>query len=199
MKVSIAHIVSFFSLFLWNNALYSADAFCSVATCASKISEKPTSRFDTLITASLPTSLRSHSDESNEVENDSDHLKKKLAMSDIRKARLDKESFNSKRFASGEELRSLREDLKSLKQNLEWVKALKDEIRIKELENAIRRGESRDPTHMYIKAQKIIAETKKMKDATEEGKQDVIDKWSKIAADAREFLPQLNMEGLWVG
>ena len=122
-----------------------------------------------------------------------------MAMNDIRKARLEKELSNAKKFASGEELASLREDLDSLRQNLEWARALNDESRIKSLENAIRKGESRDPTFMYNKAQKIIAETKRIKDATEEEKQIVIDKWSQLADDAREFLPQLNMEGLWVG
>ena len=122
-----------------------------------------------------------------------------MAMNDIRKARLEKELSNAKRFATGEELASLREDLESLRQNLEWARALNDESRIKSLENAIRKGENRDPTFMYNKAQKIIAETKRIQDATEEEKQIVIDKWSQLASDAREFLPQLNMEGLWVG
>jgi hypothetical protein len=107
--------------------------------------------------------------------------------------------LNSKRFASGEELTSLREDLESLRQNLEWARALKDEIRIESLEKAIRKGESRDPSFMYTKAQKMITETKKIKDASEEEKKMVIEKWTSVATDAREFLPQLNMEGLWVG
>jgi hypothetical protein len=82
---------------------------------------------------------------------------------------------------------------------LEWAKALKDDIRIESLEKAISKGESRDPSFMYTKAQNIISETKKMQDASEDEKKIVIDKWSSVATDAREFLPHLNMEGLWVG
>lgn len=112
----------------------------------------------------------------------------------------DKDSLaTSKLFASGDELRVLREDLKSLRQNLEWAKALDDDVRIESLEKAIYKGESRDPSYMYDKAQKIIKEAKKMMDVTDEEKNILIDKWSSVATDAREFLPHLNMEGLWVG
>ena len=196
MNVSVSHILSLFSLLLWNNVFPNVDAFCSVASCSSTISDKPTT---TIFDGSIPTRLGSLSDDSIESENEKEDIFKNMAMNDIRKARLEKELSNAKRFATGEELASLREDLESLRQNLEWARALNDESRIKSLENAIRKGENRDPTFMYNKAQKIIAETKRIEDATEEEKQIVIDKWSQLASDAREFLPQLNMEGLWVG
>ena len=122
-----------------------------------------------------------------------------MAMNDISKARLDdKDSLaSSKLFASGDELRILREDLKSLRQNLEWAKASNDDARIESLEKAIYKGVSRDPSYMYDKAQKIIKEAKNMKDVEE--KKILIEKWSSVAANSREFLPHLNMEGLWVG
>ena len=124
-----------------------------------------------------------------------------MAMNDISKARLDdKDSLaSSKLFASGDELRILREDLKSLRQNLEWAKASNDDARIESLEKAIYKGVSRDPSYMYDKAQKIIKEAKNMKDVTDEEKKILIEKWSSVATNSREFLPHLNMEGLWVG
>lgn len=198
MKLTTDLIVSVFSLFLLNNSVTHVAAFCSVATSAAPTKEKTTS-FDISITSSLPTCLSGHKGDDEMSGTDSDDIFKKMAMNDIRKARLEKESLNQKRFASGEELEGLREDLESLRQNLEWAKALKDEDRIQSLEKAIRKGESRDPSFMYAKAKKIIAGTKQMKDVSEEEKKILIEKWSGIATDAREFLPQLNMEGLWVG
>uniref|UniRef100_A0A7S4ASI2 Uncharacterized protein n=2 Tax=Pseudo-nitzschia australis TaxID=44445 RepID=A0A7S4ASI2_9STRA len=52
---------------------------------------------------------------------------------------------------------------------------------------------------MYDKAKKIIAEAKKMEGVSDEEKDILIEKWSSVESDAREFLPHLNMEGLWVG
>ncbi len=199
MKLSIEHILSVLSLLLLQNLLPRADAFCSVATCGGASISEMTIAFETSSSSSPTTILMSSKDDAVENENDKDDKFKNMAMNEVRKARLEKESSNSERFASGEELTSLREDLESLRQNLEWAKALKDDIRVESLEKAIKKGESRDPTFMYSKAQKMIAETKKMKDASEEEKKIVIDKWNDVAHDAREFLPQLNMEGLWVG
>lgn len=122
-----------------------------------------------------------------------------LTMSAVRKARLARESHNSKRFASGNELKSLREDLESLRHNLEWAKALKDEMRIESLEKAIVNGQNRDPSLMYTKALKLIAEARKIKDASQEERDALIEKWTTVAAAARELLPEFNLCGLWVG
>jgi anti-sigma28 factor (negative regulator of flagellin synthesis) len=208
MKVSLDLIVSVFSLSLLTNAVTRVDSFCSVAKSASTISststssstESNTASFGISISSLRTTRLKSKINDGNESENGSDDKYKNMATNDIHKGRFEKESLNSsKRFATGEELTSLREDLESLRQNLEWARALKDESRVESLENAIRKGETLDPSFMYTKAQKMITETKKMKDASEEEKKIVIDKWTNVATDAREFLPQLNMEGLWVG
>ena len=209
MKVSLDLIVSVFSLSLLTNAVTRVDSFCSVAKSASTISssssstsstESNTASFGISISSLRTTRLKSKINDGNESENGSDDKYKNMATNDIHKGRFEKESLNSsERFATGVELTSLREDLESLRQNLEWARALKDESRIESLENAIRKGETLDPSFMYTKAQKMITETKKMKDASEEEKKIVIDKWTSVATDAREFLPQLNMEGLWVG
>ena len=96
-------------------------------------------------------------------------------------------------------MKSLREDLESLRHNLEWAKALKDEVRIASLTKAITNGQNRDPYFMYSKALRLIAEARKMKDATQEEKDALTEKWSSVADDARKVLPEFQMEGLWVG
>jgi hypothetical protein len=186
-------------------------AFCrdfpssSSSSLSSSTTQHRTTGFGISISP-LPASLNDHNGKNsdNNCEEDENNKKKSMAvnMNDIsNKARPnDKDSLaTSKLFASGDELRVLREDLKSLRQNLEWAKALDDDVRIESLEKAIYKGESRDPSYMYDKAQKIIKEAKKMMDVTDEEKNILIDKWSSVATDAREFLPHLNMEGLWVG
>jgi hypothetical protein len=102
-------------------------------------------------------------------------------------------------FATGEELLNLRQDLASLKHNLQWAEALKDDTRVKSLEKAIEKGEKRDPDLMYSKALNYMAQAKQMKDVTREEKDAFAEKWVKVAASARECLQQFNLEGLWVG
>lgn len=116
-----------------------------------------------------------------------------------RKTRQSKDSKLSKRFATGEELKNLRLDLESLRHNLQWAEALKDEVRIESLQKAIKNGENRDPDFMYKKALRLIAQAKTMKDASSEEKDALFEKWIKVAAAARECLPQFNLDGLWVG
>jgi hypothetical protein len=115
------------------------------------------------------------------------------------KTRLAHEDKLSKTFATGDDLKNLRSDLDSLRQNLQWAEALKDETRIESLQKAITNGENRDPGWMYTKALKLMAQAKAMKDASQEEKDALSEKWTKIAASARECLPQFGLEGLWVG
>ncbi|KAL3916850.1 MAG: hypothetical protein SGILL_004992 [Bacillariaceae sp.] len=117
-------------------------------------------------------------------------------MSNVRKARLAQETSSSNRFALGDELKSLREDLESLRHNLEWARALKDEVRMQSLTKAIKNGQNRDPYFMYAKALRLMAEARKMKDASQEEKDALTDKWSNVADAARQVLPEFNLEGL---
>ena len=119
--------------------------------------------------------------------------------SPARKTRLAHEQKLSKRFATGEELKNLRSDLNSLRHNLQWAEALKDESRTESLKKAMKNGENRDPDLMYAKSLKLIDQSKKMSDASKEEKEALVEKWVNIAAEARECLPQFNLEGLWVG
>lgn len=132
------------------------------------------------------------------VENDDD-LQEEKDPTPARKTRIVRENEISKRFATGEELKNLRLDLESLRHNLEWAEALQDKVRIESLEKAIEKGEKRDPRTMYKKAIRLISQAKKMKDASTEEKDALIEKWVKVASAARECLPQFNLEGLWVG
>lgn len=131
--------------------------------------------------------------------NNNDDESSSSAMSNVRKARLAEKSSSSKRFALGDELKSLREDLESLQHNLEWARALKDEVRIQSLSKAIKDGQNRDPYFMYAKALRLMAEARKMKDASQEEKDALTEKWSSVADAAREVLPEFGMEGLWYG
>ncbi len=119
--------------------------------------------------------------------------------SHARKTRITKESKTSKRFATGEELKNLRLDLESLRHNLQWAEALKDQVRIESLQKAIKNGENRDPDLMYKKALRLIAQVKTMKDASSDEKDVLFEKWAKVATAAKECLPQFNLGGLWVG
>ena len=132
------------------------------------------------------------------VENDDD-IQGEMEPSPARKTRMAWESELSKRFATGEDLKNLRLDLESLRHNLQWAEALKDEVRMESLEKAIQRGEKKDPDLMYKKAIKMISQARKMKDASSEERDALIEKWAKMAAAARKCLPQFNLEGLWVG
>lgn len=120
--------------------------------------------------------------------------------SSTRRSRKEREQEGGhKRFATGKDLKNLRSDIESLRNNLQWAEALKDETRIQSLEKAIEKGEKRDPDFMYAKARKLIAHTKQMKDATQEEKDALIEKWTDVASSARDYLPQFSLGGLWVG
>lgn len=93
--------------------------------------------------------LRAHGDDENQ---DSDFKKWKKT----RMARLD---GNDDKFVTGEELRNLRLDLESLRQNIQWAEAFKDETRIESLAKAIKEGESRDPVRESHRIKKTVGKT----------------------------------------
>jgi hypothetical protein len=112
-----------------------------------------------------------------------------------KKVRVARMKQTDEKFSIGEALRNLRLDLESLRQNLKWAEALKDETRIESLSKAIKAGESRDPDYMYQKALGIIEQTRKMKDASQEEMDSLIEKWEKIATAARQYVQEFNLEG----
>lgn len=104
-----------------------------------------------------------------------------------------------KQFAEGEELKRLRADLESLRENLQWATAMADSDRVFDLEKAIRNGEQRDPDIVYTKALKIIAETQTAKDLSEHDRDIIVERFQDRAQAARSYLPRFQLEGLWVG
>jgi hypothetical protein len=116
-----------------------------------------------------------------------------------------------KRFAVGEELKQLRAELDSLRENMHWAQAMEDEKRVLDLKSAILIGEQRDPDICYAKALQMLAQTKWSTTSSStsqnssainpspEEKQRLLEKWQKEANLARSKLPQFQLEGLWVG
>ena len=119
--------------------------------------------------------------------------------SKARKKRLAREHSLHKRFATGEDLKNLRLDLGSLRQNLQLAEACNDIGRIQDLNEAINKSQNRDPDYVYTQAFQLMAQVKTMTDASQEEKDALVEKWSKLAQGARECLPLFNLEGLWVG
>lgn len=103
------------------------------------------------------------------------------------------------RFAVGRELKRLRADLDSLRENLCWAEAMEDHDRVEDLSKAIRNGENRDPDVVYRRALRGVIDAKASFKLSEEEKQRRVKKWQKEAAAARRHLPRFQMEGLWVG
>jgi hypothetical protein len=120
-------------------------------------------------------------------------------------------SKKKKRFAVGDELKQLRAELDSLRENLHWAQAMEDEKRVADLKGAIQTGEQRDPDLCYAKALQMLAQTKASTTSSSisqsssainlspEEKQRLLLKWQKEADAARSKLPQFQLEGLWVG
>jgi hypothetical protein len=121
-------------------------------------------------------------------------------------------SKKKKRFAVGDELKQLRAELDSLRENMHWAQAMEDEKRVADLRSAIQTGEQRDPDLCYAKALQMLAQTKastttssstsqssSAMNLSPEEKQRLLLKWQKEADAARSKLPQFQLEGLWVG
>jgi hypothetical protein len=108
-------------------------------------------------------------------------------------------STTKSRFATGDELQSLRMDLESLRENLQWAQALNDRNSMDDLRKAIQNGENRDPDTIFQKAYQEIAKAKDNKLLTDEEREALVEKWTSVAAEARGYLPRFSLEGLWVG
>ena len=103
------------------------------------------------------------------------------------------------RFATGDELKRLRADLDSLRENLSWAEAMEDQDRIEDLTKAIKNGENRDPDVVYRRSLRGVIDAKASFKISDEEKQRRVKKWKKEAAAARSQLARFQMEGLWVG
>lgn len=102
-------------------------------------------------------------------------------------------------FAVGDDLKRLRTDLETLRDNLQWAEAMDDHSRILDLSKAIRDGERRDPDLAYAEALQDIAETKAALDLSKEDKDAILLRLQDRAQAARSVLPRFQLEGLWIG
>jgi len=104
-------------------------------------------------------------------------------------------------FSTGEELKQLRMDLESFRENLKWAEVIDDEELVASLSKEIEEKEKRDPELVYKKAKLLITEAKAAsgRDLKPELQEQLIQHWSQQAELARACLPRFQMEGLWVG
>jgi len=118
-------------------------------------------------------------------------------MTPKRRERIAREESLHRRFATGKELKNLRNGLKRLRENLMWATALHDEDRMDELKKAIQDGEKMDPQHTYERSLNIIKEAESSTNL--KNKEQIIRKWTKEAEAARSCIERFHFDGLWVG
>jgi len=128
------------------------------------------------------------------------NLKKKLAQ-DLKL---------KEKYAGGKELRDLRTDLEGLRANLVWAEALKDEGKVRDLKEAIRQSENRDPDLVFKRTLKMMDELRKASSSsaaassnkqannTEEYNR-LMERLGREAKAARACMPRFQLAGLWVG
>lgn len=109
------------------------------------------------------------------------------------------DSTNEQRFAVGDELIRLRQDLDALRENLRWACAMGDQDRVDDLARTIRRGEERDPDIVYETALSKIASIRASTVFKKETKPQELEKWQREAQAARSSLERFQLDGLWVG
>uniref|UniRef100_A0A7S2L187 Uncharacterized protein n=1 Tax=Leptocylindrus danicus TaxID=163516 RepID=A0A7S2L187_9STRA len=117
-----------------------------------------------------------------------------LLESDIRKERKERETANNARFATGQDLVDLREDVANLKESLRYAKICKDDAKISALSDAIVKSEWRDPDLVYARSMEQYNKV-----TLKGGKSEEAAKIMEYAKDARENVNQLNLHGLWLG
>ena len=119
------------------------------------------------------------------------------APSPLRIARLKREEAVRSRFVTGDELRNLRDEMKSVKEVAKFCQVAGQVKRVAELQETIKSSERRDPNFVYAEA---ISAMRKAKDIVDpEKRKFVIDQHRSEANLARECIPCFNLEGLWVG
>mmetsp|Transcript_11212 Transcript_11212/g.23609 ORF Transcript_11212/g.23609 Transcript_11212/m.23609 type:complete len:353 (+) Transcript_11212:165-1223(+) len=118
-------------------------------------------------------------------------------LSPMRVSRLEREEAIRSRFATGDELRNLHDDMKALKQVLKWCRVSGDVHRVGELRETIKLLEGKDPEVVYTRAISAMNKAEKIEDLDK--RKFVIDQHRSEANLARSCIPRFNLEGLWVG
>jgi hypothetical protein len=106
-----------------------------------------------------------------------------------------KDDKKQSRFLQGDDLHQLRQQVLDLQQELHQARnsRTQDTIAVEKLERAILSAQQVDAEFIYTVA------TDRMQAAAAAACFDEADKYRRQAAEAREALPQFNLEGLWVG
>jgi hypothetical protein len=112
--------------------------------------------------------------------------------SEVRRKRKQRETSQKQRFAAfGNDLWDLRDNILNLSNKLiDAVAAEEDTLRI---QNAIKEAEEQDAEAVYT------MELEAMYKAIDEERDDDAKKHSERALFARDYLPQYNLDGLWIG
>ena len=108
-------------------------------------------------------------------------------------SRVQEEDKRSSQFLSGDDLHRLRHEVLALRLELQEARRSASKERVQELENVIMKAQQKDAEFVYTvsKERQELAEQKGMFQEAEKYKQQ--------GQDARDALPQFNLEGLWVG
>lgn len=114
-------------------------------------------------------------------------------MNEVRRNRLQEEERQRTRFVSGDELHVLRQQVLSLRQELEVARNLRLHDRVQQLEHTILQVQQVDAEFVYH------VSLDRMRHAELQGNAVDAEKYRKEAMIARAALPQFNLDGLWVG
>ena len=116
--------------------------------------------------------------------------------SKARRERLVKTYEEMQQFVHGSDLVNLRLDIANFEENLKWALATDDIQRIVDLKNAIEHAQEKDPEYVYSKMLHKIHDVQKMNVSK---KYKLLPRYIEDALSARQYIPRLNMEGLWIG
>jgi len=114
-------------------------------------------------------------------------------MNEVRQQRLADEKDQASRFVTGEDLHELRQQVLSLRHELDYARKLKAKDRVEQLERAILKAQQVDAEFIYE------VSLERMEVAAVEGRVEDEARYLEEAMKARKALPQFNLEGLWVG
>ena len=107
-----------------------------------------------------------------------------------RLSRMEQEASTKSKFLHGDELIELRKYMTNLELDLQYAREKDDKNRIKDLTQALHESKNLDAEYVYLYSME-------MADAA--GSEEEVDEWKKEALEARQCLPQFNLQGLWVG
>jgi len=114
-------------------------------------------------------------------------------MSEARRRRIEEEEDRKSRFILGDDLQTLRQQVLSMRQELQQARRLRAFDRVKELERTILKAQQLDAEFIYSVA------LERLQVAEHVGDMFQAEKYRREAENARRSLPQFNLDGLWVG